>query len=289
MKSIESSGAPTGAPLDHNLRSVVPLIQVRDLRKTFGRTVHALQGVDLDIRRGEGVILLGHNGSGKSTLLRCLNRLEDPTSGSILFNGEDIIRARPRVLRDVRRRIGFVFQRFNLVGNLTAFQNVLFGALGRHGYIPSLSMFASRGTRLEAMEALDRVGLADQARQRADQLSGGQQQRVAIARALVQKPEVILADEPIASLDPRAARAVMDCLWDVGREHQFTIICTLHQLEIALDLGERIVALKEGRKVMDANGAGLAKHDLAWLYEEEPDVEEDFRPNGALDLKLAVN
>ena len=244
----------------------VSFIQIQNLHKTFLQTVHALRGVDLNVEKGEHVILLGHNGSGKSTMLRCLNRLETPTQGSISFDGVELTHAGRRVLRHARRRIGFVFQRFNLVGNLSSLQNVLFGAMGRKHYPQCLNVFASADLRREAMNALDRVGLADCAGQRADQLSGGQQQRVAIARTLLQKPDVVLADEPIASLDPKAARDVMNLLWEVGREQQYTIICTLHQLDIALSVGGRIVALKEGKKVLDASTEGIEASDLDWLY-----------------------
>jgi phosphonate transport system ATP-binding protein len=248
-----------------------PLIQIRELHKVFDRgQVHALRGVDLDIGQGEGVILLGHNGSGKSTLLRCLNHLETPSSGTITFDGLNVANANHREIRELRRRIGIVFQRFNLVGNLTSYQNVLFGAIGRLGYRRCLNAFAPADLRREAMQALDRVGLMQKAGQRADELSGGQQQRIAIARTLVQRPEVMLADEPIASLDPRAAKEVMELLWDVGREQKFTVICTLHQLEIALSYGDRIVGLKAGQKVLDTcDKSGLAPEHLDWLYSAE--------------------
>lgn len=242
-------------------------LQIKNLKKTFPGKIHALRGVDLQVEKGEGIILLGHNGSGKSTLLRCLNGLETPTSGEVYFQNQCLTSASPKVLRHARKDIGFIFQRFHLVANLTTFQNVLFGALGRVGFRNCMNAFASNDLRQEAMQALDRVGLSGKAQQRADHLSGGQQQRVAIARTLVQRPNVMLADEPIASLDPHAAREVMDLLWDVGREHKFTVICTLHQLDIALDLGERIVGLRKGEKVLDDTAKGLKPKDLDWLYD----------------------
>ncbi|MFP4351501.1 MAG: phosphonate ABC transporter ATP-binding protein [Puniceicoccaceae bacterium] len=238
----------------------------------------ALGGVDFSIERGEGVVLLGHNGSGKSTLLRCLNGLERTTEGSIRFDGLDITTANKPTLRAVRRRIGVIFQKFNLVRNLSAFQNVLFGALGEVGFLHSLHPLAKRALRAKAMACLERVGLGGKAMQRADSLSGGQQQRVAIARALMQDPEVLLADEPIASLDPKAARQVMELLWEVGKERHFTVVCALHQLDAALEFGERLIGLKEGRKVLDAPCAGLSRADLAWLYDgvaEAPGEEDD--------------
>jgi phosphonate transport system ATP-binding protein len=247
----------------------------RGVSKVFNRSIHALKQVDFDIQRGEGVVLLGHNGSGKSTLLRCMNGLETVSAGSIQFNGVDLTQLNKAALRKVRRRIGVVFQRFNLVGNLSAFQNVLFGAMGEFGFLRTLHPIAKSELREKAMEALERVGLAGKASQRADSLSGGQQQRVAIARTLMQDPEVLLADEPIASLDPKAARGVMELLWEVGRERHFTVICTLHQLDIALDYGERLIGLKQGEKVLDGPAKGLTCEDLAWLYEDVIDDEHD--------------
>jgi len=245
------------------------------VRKIYPGGTRALGGVDFSIERGEGVVLLGHNGSGKSTLLRCLNGLESTTEGSIRFDGLDITTANKPALRAVRRRIGVIFQKFNLVRNLSAFQNVLFGALGEVGFLHSLHPLAKRGLRVKAMACLERVGLGGKAMQRADSLSGGQQQRVAIARALMQEPEVLLADEPIASLDPKAARQVMELLWEVGKERRFTVVCALHQLDAALEFGERLIGLKEGLKVLDAPGAGLSRTDLAWLYENVADARED--------------
>lgn len=252
-------------------------IEIEGLHKIYPGGTHALRGVDLKIARGEGVVLLGHNGSGKSTLLRCLNLLEHPTRGRIHFDGRLLGGSGRREIRRIRRRIGTVFQKFNLVGNLSAFQNVLFGALGRVGFSRCISPFARAGLRDEAMSCLARVGLANMAGQRADSMSGGQQQRVAIARALLQNPEVLLADEPIASLDPRAAREVMDLLWEVGNERRMTVICTLHQLDMALNYGERLVGLKHGKLVLDAPSRNLTTEDLHDLYVEDGEPEHDGR------------
>ena len=244
-------------------------IRLNGLHKIYPSGTHALRGVDLQITRGEGVVLLGHNGSGKSTLLRCLNLLEKPTRGTIHFDGRQLDASHGREVRTLRRRIATVFQKFNLVGNLSAFQNVLFGGLGHSGFLRCMSPFATAALRNEAMSCLERVSMADMAAQRADSMSGGQQQRVAIARSLMQNPEVLLADEPIASLDPRAAREVMDLLWEVGSERKMTVICTLHQLDMALNYGDRLVGLKHGQLVLDAPSRNLATHDLHDLYVED--------------------
>jgi phosphonate transport system ATP-binding protein len=248
------------------------LISVESLEKQYPGGPRALQGVDLTVARGEIVILLGPNGSGKSTLLRCLNLLERPTAGRVCIDGLDLTTATRSELRRCRRRIGVVFQRFNLVPGMSAFQNVLFGAMGQHGLWRTSTLLASSALRQEAMACLDRVNLADKAAQRADTLSGGQQQRVAIARMLMQDPEIVLADEPIASLDPKAGRDVMDLLWSVARERGLTVICTLHHLDLAREYGGRIVGLQLGRKVLDvpARDAGTASFDFLYTAQPEP-------------------
>lgn len=245
-----------------------PLFRIDALHKRFG-AIHALRGIDLRIARGEGVVLLGPNGSGKTTLLRCLNGLETPDGGSVVVDGLDPARCGRGALRGLRRRIGVVFQRFHLVGNLSALQNTLFGALGREPLLRVLSPTAPRALRIAAMECLDRVGLAAVAGQRADTLSGGQQQRVAIARTLMQGPEIVLADEPIASLDPVAGRETMDLLWSVVRERGLTVICTLHQLDTAMAYADRIVALRAGRVALDAPASTIDRAALEALFLRE--------------------
>jgi phosphonate transport system ATP-binding protein len=248
-----------------------PLIAVESLEKHYRDGPRALQGINLTVSRGEVVILLGPNGSGKSTLLRCLNLLEQPTAGRIRIDGLDLATAARADLRRCRRRIGVVFQRFNLVPGMSAFQNVLFGAMGRHGLLRTTTLLAPAALRQEAMACLARVNLADKAAQRADTLSGGQQQRVAIARMLMQDPEIVLADEPIASLDPKAGRDVMNLLWDVARERGLTVICTLHHLDLAREYGGRLIGLQQGRMVLDvpARDAGSASFDFLYTGQKE--------------------
>lgn len=247
----------------------VPAIDIRGVHKHFD-ALHVLQGVDLRIMPGEGVVLLGANGCGKSTLMRCINRLERHETGTITVNGTDVGAADKRGLREIRREVGCVFQQFNLVPNLTVFQNVLFGAMGQPGvgYLRSLNAFATEALRDRAVEALRRVNLLDRIHHRASQLSGGQQQRVAIARMLMQNPKVVMADEPIASLDPRAGREILDLLWEIVRERGMTVLCTLHQLDFALEYGDRIVGLKKGRVVLDGPGRLFTENDLRVLYED---------------------
>ena len=250
-----------------------PVIRVQGLTKEFPNGTQALAGVDLQVSAGETVVLLGANGSGKSTLQKCLTKLVRPTSGTVEVLGTEICTARKREISALRKDVGVVFQKINLVRELSVLTNVIHGSLGR--VKSSRNWFASsaRGEqREEAMEALERVGLAHVAGRRAEQLSGGQQQRVAIARMLMQKPRVVLADEPVAALDPRAGRAVMDLLWEVTEEQGLTMICTLHQLALARDYGSRLVALRDGRIDMDTQMSGVADEELEGLYTAEDEV-----------------
>ncbi|MGW5642717.1 phosphonate ABC transporter ATP-binding protein [Saccharopolyspora sp. NPDC003752] len=243
----------------------MPVIAFDRVGKSFG-SVRALDEVSLDVERGEVVVLLGLSGSGKSTLLRHVDGLQRATSGSVRVLGEDVGSLRGSGLRALRRRVGFVFQQFHLVGSLTVLENVCTGALGSlRG--PRLGLFAyPKRIRYAAMEQLERVGLTDQALQRADTLSGGQQQRVAVARALLQKPEVLLADEPVASLDPDSAAQVMNLIAEIGREDGLTVLCSLHQVDLALSWGHRIVGLRSGSVVLDTPVDELSRDAAMGIY-----------------------
>ncbi|MGM0434892.1 MAG: phosphonate ABC transporter ATP-binding protein [Pseudomonadota bacterium] len=243
-------------------------ITVQNVHKHFG-SLHVLRGIDLSVEPGECVTLLGANGSGKSTLIRCLNGLVRHDQGQVCVQGMDLATARARQLREVRRQVGVVFQQFNLVQNLSVFQNVLYGAMGacRSGLVGTLSPFASDQLRERAMACLERVSLAEKATYQCRQLSGGQQQRVAIARTLMQQPSVLIADEPVASLDPRAGREVMDLLMDIVSEHGMTVLCSLHQLELAGEYGDRVLGMKAGRIELDAARESVDRHRMGQLYE----------------------
>jgi len=249
------------------------VLQLKQVTKRFQDETIALTSIDLAIENGEFVILLGHNGSGKSTLLRMIGGLETITSGEILLGGHSVAQARHREMKKLRKKMGFVFQKFNLVPTLSVFQNVMFGALGRHPFaITTLHPFAKKELREKAMDCIERVGLAHLAGRRADQLSGGQQQRVAIARMLIQEPSIILADEPIASLDPKAGLEVMDLLVGVAREKKMTLICTLHQLDLAVSYGSRFVGLKNGQLVLDEQKTNHTVDSFAWLYGKQKEL-----------------
>lgn len=250
------------------------IIQVDNVHKRFG-TVHVLRGIEFRIPEREGAVLLGANGCGKSTLMRCMNGLARPEQGSIHVHGTDVASCSQRKLRGVRRQIGMVFQNFNLVTNLSVFQNVLYGGLARHrSFFSVAAPLASREERDYAMHCLERVQLAHCSHQRADQLSGGQQQRVAIARMLMQRPSVVLADEPVASLDPKAAREVMNLLWSVVREEGMTLLCTLHQLDFAIEYGDRVIGMKAGHVQVDRPMVQTDRNELQSLYEGNVRVDE---------------
>lgn len=242
-------------------------IEISDVHKSFG-DLHVLRGIELEIPRGECVILLGANGSGKSTLIRCLNGLARPDSGLVRINGELLTGTGGMRLRRLRRQIGVVFQHFNLVPNISALQNVLYGALGqqRGGLLRTLPAFAPRDLRERAMACLDRVSMAEYAATDCRNLSGGQQQRVAIARTLLQNPEVLIADEPVASLDPRAGSAVMELLIEIVRKRGMTVLCSLHQLELASEYGDRVVGMKAGRIELDGARESIGRAEMSGLY-----------------------
>lgn len=237
-----------------------------NVTKRFSETVLGLDNVSVDVAAGSRVVLLGKSGSGKSTLLRHVNKLHTPTSGSVLVHGTDLGTIRGRRLREVRRGIGMVFQNFHLVGNMSALENVCSGMLGAlRG--PRVGLWSYPQTvRHKALELLDRVGLAERAFQRADTLSGGQQQRVAIARALMQEPTVLLADEPVASLDPESSADVLSILTRISIEDQLTVLMSLHQIEYALGFADRIVGLREGKVVLDDSAGNLDAARAMQIY-----------------------
>lgn len=243
-------------------------LSVSGLRKTFGKDTPVLSGVSFSVRERESVALIGSNGAGKSTALRCALRLIEPDQGKIVLFGDDISEKKSRELRHLRTDVGFVFQKHNLVPRLSALSNVIHGNLGRAGGVRGWSQaFASRALRERAMACLERVGLADHAMKRADTLSGGQSQRVAIGRALMQQPKMIVADEPVASLDPIAGQEVMDLFHHLTREEGITLLFTSHNVEQALRYSDRILAIKRGEVVLDAFSASQDAADLNKHYE----------------------
>ena len=241
-------------------------ISIRGLSKSFSAAKTVLSDISIDIAPGSLVALIGANGAGKSTLLRCIPRLIEPDAGSLHVLGQDV-RGNHRGLRAIRSRIGFVFQKHNLVGRLSALTNVIHGAQARrHGIRAWSQAFATQALRSEALDCLDRVGLAAAAAQRADSLSGGQSQRVAIARALMQHPEIVLADEPAASLDPQAGDEVMHLFTALMRKEAKTVVYTSHNLVHALSFADRVIAIGGGKVMLDASASALKEADLRGLY-----------------------
>jgi phosphonate transport system ATP-binding protein len=225
------------------------MIEIKDLTKIYDDGTVALRDVNFSVADGEFLIIIGLSGSGKSTLLRCINRLIDPTEGQIIWDGVDITSAEPAELRHIRRQIGMVFQQFNLVKRSTVLTNVLSGRLGYVNPGPSLLHRFPRDDRDLALQALERMGITDQAHKRADELSGGQQQRVGIARALMQQPRIILADEPVASLDPVLAHSILEHLEQLNQEDDITILCSLHYLDLVQRYATRVIGLRDGQIV----------------------------------------
>ncbi|MBO9465143.1 phosphonate ABC transporter ATP-binding protein [Tropicibacter sp. R15_0] len=233
--------------------------------KVFAET-KAVDTVSLDIEPGQFVGVIGRSGAGKSTMLRLINRLIDPTTGSISFDGAEITSLRGKALRDWRRDCAMIFQQFNLVDRLDVLTNVLIGRLAEHGFLSSMAMQFSDEERTMALQALDRLDLVPQALQRAGTLSGGQQQRVAIAKALVQQPKIMLADEPIASLDPANATLVMDGLRQINKEDGLTVLVNLHTLDTARAYCDRIIAMRAGRVFFDGTAAQLTDDVVRDIY-----------------------
>jgi phosphonate transport system ATP-binding protein len=238
-------------------------IAVEAVEVTYGLNARALAPTTLSFAAGMFTVLLGSSGAGKSTLLRTLNGLVSPTHGKVMSAGVPIKGA--RAMRLHRRGTGMVFQQHQLIGRASVLTNVLTGRLGYHSTLRTLLPFP-RTEKIAALEALDRVGLADFALRRADQLSGGQQQRVGIARALVQKPSIVLADEPVASLDPNTAESVLTLLHDIAKQDGLTAIVSLHQLDFARRFADRIVGLVKGEVVFDGLPASLGDHEVARIY-----------------------
>jgi phosphonate transport system ATP-binding protein len=245
------------------------MLQVQNLTKVYDDGTVALQDVSFEVPAGQFLAVIGLSGSGKSTLLRCVNRLIDPTEGQILWKGEDITAANHEDLRNIRRRIGMVFQNFNLVHRSKVITNVLAGRLGYTSPALSVVNRFSKKDREAAVALLERVGLEDKANNRSEELSGGQQQRVGIARAMMQNPEMILADEPVASLDPVLAHSIMQYLEVINRDDGVTVLCSLHFLDLVHRYGQRVIALNEGRKVFEGLPSDIDDDRFKEIYGRE--------------------
>ena len=242
------------------------MIEFIDVEKTYANRTRALHKINLKIVQGEFVAVIGLSGAGKSTLIRCINRMHDITGGKLVVDGIDVAKLNGKQIRHFRRRIGMIFQSFNLVTRTTVIKNVLVS------FVPDLTLWRkltgifTKEQKIKALEALDKVGILDKAFVRVDQLSGGQQQRVALARTLAQNPEIILADEPIASLDPVTSRVVMEDFKKINKEMNISVIMNIHNVEIALEYAERIIGIRKGEVVFDGNTAKVTKEILDDIY-----------------------
>lgn len=248
------------------------MLQIENLTKIYEDGTQALTDVSFTVEEGEFLVVIGLSGSGKSTLLRCINRLVEPTGGRIIWNGRDITAADHSELREIRREIGMIFQHFNLVKRSTVMTNVLSGRLGYTPPAWSLINRFRKADRERAMQALKRVGIPDKAKNRADELSGGQQQRVGIARALMQEPKMILADEPVASLDPVLAHSILGNLEKINQEDNMTVICSLHFLDLVQRYATRVIGLRDGRIVFEGDSQDirqLSDERFKEIYGEE--------------------
>lgn len=245
------------------------MLEIKNLTKIYDGGVLALDNVSYTVKPGEFLAVIGLSGSGKSTLLRCINRLIEPTSGQVLWKGEDITAASQDELLFIRRKIGMIFQHFNLVTRSKVITNVLAGRLGYVNAAMSLINRFPEYDREMALEQLDRVGIKDQAYKRADELSGGQQQRVGIARAMMQEPEIMLADEPVASLDPVLAHSIMGYLEKINKEEGVTVLCSLHFLDLVHQYADRAIALNNGKLMFDGKPEQIDDERFKDIYGKE--------------------
>jgi phosphonate transport system ATP-binding protein len=249
------------------------MIEFIDVQKTYPNGTKALQDINLKIEQGEFVGIIGLSGAGKSTLIRCVNRMHEITSGKLIVDDVDVTKLKGKQVRRFRRRIGMIFQSFNLVTRTTVIKNVLVSFVPDNPLWRKVTGIYTKKQKLKALEALDKVGILDKAYIRVDQLSGGQQQRVALARTLAQNPDIILADEPIASLDPVTSKAVMDDFKRINKEMNISILLNIHHVEVALEYADRIIGIRAGEVVYDGSASEVTQDILDEIYGGK--IEED--------------
>ena len=239
------------------------MLEINDLKKTFDNGTPALKGINLKVNKGEFVSILGPSGSGKTTLLRSINGLETTSGGEIYFDNKIVNK---NTILDVQKKTGMIFQEFNLVNNLSAINNVLTGLLNSSNKFLSLFYLFSKKQKIKALRSLETVGLLEKSYSRSDELSGGQRQRIGIARAIIKKPLLLLADEPVASLDPKAANLILSLLKKINKDFGTTILCNLHQVDLAKKYSDRIVGLMDGKIIFDENSSNINTTNLAKIY-----------------------
>lgn len=247
------------------------MIEFKNVSKVYSNGVKGLENINLKINQGEFVAIIGLSGAGKSTLIRTINRMIDITSGNLIVNNKEVNNLRGKELRKFRRNIGMIFQSFNLVTRISVIKNVLNAKIPDIPFIRSLFGIFTKEEKLQALDALDKVGILEKAFVRTDQLSGGQQQRVALARTLVQNPEIILADEPVAALDPITSRKVMDDFKKINREMNISILVNIHHVELALNYADRIIGICDGKIVYDGKAENVTEEILENVYKGKMD------------------
>ena len=256
----------------------MPILEFQHVSKVYNNTTKALDDLSFSVKEGEFLSIIGPSGAGKSPVLRCINRLVDATDGKIIYNGKDIMHINKRQLRNVRTKTGMIFQHYNLVDRLSVMENVLHGRLGQKSTFSGMIGHYSESEKEQAFAILEELGLAEQAYKRCDALSGGQKQRVGIARAIMQQPKLILCDEPIASLDPKASKTIMDHLAQINQSMQITCIVNLHQVDVAMKYSQRILGIAAGKLVFDGTPSELTQEKIHEIYQSNAkDLMLDMR------------
>lgn len=251
-------------------RARMAVLSVRNLKVRYAaKGPEILKGIDFDVEDDDFLAIIGPSGAGKSTLIRCVNRLVEPSDGTISLLGQDVRGLRSRELRELRRNVGMIFQEFNLINRMSVMDNVLSGRLGFTGNLRSLFRHFPKDDIRQALDFLDRVGLSDHVDKRADELSGGQRQRVGIARALMQQPKLLLLDEPTSALDPKISQEVMDLIRGIARELRVPALCNIHDVQLAKEFCNRIIGLQDGVKKFDGETHTLRDADLEDIYAME--------------------
>lgn len=253
------------------VRDLPVIMEINDLNKSYTKGKQVLKNINFDIKEGELLSIIGPSGAGKSTLLRSINRMIEPTSGSITFDDRDITTLKGKKLRKMRTDIGMIFQHYNLVERLSVFENVLHGLLGTKNSLQGIFSLYTEAEKEKALDIIAELGIGDHIYKRCDELSGGQKQRVGIARALIQDPKIILCDEPIASLDPRASMVIMEYLKRISRERGITVIVNLHQVDVAKKYSDRMIGLNDGEIIFNDVPAEMDKISINKVYGSKAD------------------
>lgn len=247
----------------------MPLLELKNVTKYYDKGTPAISDISFVANEGEFISVIGPSGAGKSTILRCINRMIEASSGEIIFDSQDILKCNKRNIRAVRTKIGMIFQQYNLVERMSVIENVLHGRLGHKSTLAGIAGSYTDEEKKYAFKIIDMLGLADQVYKRCDQLSGGQKQRVGIARALVQKPKIILCDEPISSLDPNSSKIIMDYLKSISSEMKITLIVNLHQVEMSLKYSDRIIGVNSGKIVFDGPAKDMTSENIDNVYKKD--------------------